>query len=427
MTKQKTPGIVKLTGNQYEIRARATCPRTGKAKEVRRAHECSGIKEARAIQIEMCRELQDKLDQEESPEAPRLRDFAGSWLAGREGLIKKTTARKIAMVFDEHIAPSTIADIRIDKIRTSDVEEWISTMRTKQTIWGHGRLETRKTVSEKSKPRCLSAGTIKGYSRILFQILKVATARAGVRNPVEGVEKIKAGKKRKNFLEKDEVVGVLAHVRENAAEWYPAVLLDVFSGLRWGELSALRWDDIDESERMIRVVRNNDKGTMVGSTKTGQDEDSPKIVPLLPYVAEALRERRKAMVASQHPGLKEGWVFPTKLGELHKGSPLRDVLDAACLACGTKRRITPHGLRHTANDLLRRFADGEVVRAIIGHSTEQMTSHYSHVDEGEKHAAATAVFDAVLGGRRVLERVEGLPTGSLINSPKAENPAIAGS
>lgn len=104
------------------------------------------------------------------------------------------------------------------------------------------------------------------------------------------------------------------------------------------------------------------------------------------------------MVAAQHPGLAEGWIFPTERGTLHRGSPLRDVLDAACVACETKRRITPHGLRHTANDLLRRVADGEVVRAITGHVTEQMTHHYSHVDETEKRAATVRAFEVVTGG-----------------------------
>lgn len=108
------------------------------------------------------------------------------------------------------------------------------------------------------------------------------------------------------------------------------------------------------------------------------------------------------MVADQHPGLAEGWIFPTEKGTLHKGSPLRDVLDAACAECKTKRRITTHGLRHTANDLLRRVADGEVVRAIIGHSTPQMTHHYSHVDETEKRTAATRAFAVMTGGKGVI-------------------------
>lgn len=417
---------MKLGTNHYEIRVRATCPRTAKRKELRREFQCS-LTEARAFQRALQDELIGSLDNEHA-DRERLKDFAPSWLLGRKGLIKATTARKIAMVWDEHIATSKIADLYIDEIRSADVEEWITELRGKKFIKGKGPLAKRTVRSKKSEPRPLSQGTIKGYYRVLSQILKVATARAGVRNPCEGVERVKPGKRKPNFLEREEIGSVLAHVQTSAPEWYAAVLLDVFSGLRWGELSALRWEDLDEVEGVIRVRRNNDKGTVVDSTKNGQDDDAPKIVPLLVPVAEVLRARRKAMIAAQHPGLVDGWIFPTVKGTLHKGSPLRDVLDAACAACETKRRITTHGLRHTANDLLRRVADGDVVRAIIGHSTEQMTHHYSHVDENEKRAAAMRAFDGVLAGSKgvgkgVAERAMAVTS----EAPKVEDPAIAGS
>ncbi len=192
---------------------------------------------------------------------------------------------------------------------------------------------------------------------------------------------------------------MLAFVKKDAPDWYAAVLLDVIAGLRWGELSALRWEDIDEQEGVIKVRRGNDKGREVSSTKTGDDEDEPKLVPLLPIVADVLRERRAQMLREQHPGIAAGWIFPTAKGTLHKGTPLRPVLDRACSACGTKRRITTHGLRHVANDLLRRVADGEVVRAIIGHSTPQMTHHYSHVDAGEKMLAAKGALALISAGK----------------------------
>jgi hypothetical protein len=76
-----------------------------------------------------------------------------------------------------------------------------------------------------------------------------------------------------------------------------------------------------------------------------------------------------------------------------------------CARCMHERRVTPHGLRHTANNELRRVANGEVVRAIIGHATEAMTHHYSHVGKDEKREAVARVFAIVKGDERVVSRV----------------------
>ena len=64
---------------------------------------------------------------------------------------------------------------------------------------------------------------------------------------------------------------------------------------------------------------------------------------------------------------------------------------------GVSRRFSSHGLRRTANDLIRRIASGEVTGAITGHMTEAMTEHYSHVDVGEKKAAVDGIRHNVSG------------------------------
>ena len=89
------------------------------------------------------------------------------------------------------------------------------------------------------------------------------------------------------------------------------------------------------------------------------------------------------------------------------------------MRCESGRRVTPHGLRHTANNELRRVANGEVVRAIIGHATEAMTHHYSHVGEDEKREAVARVFAIVKGGERVDQRV--VDTGSSDDKPESGN------
>ena len=409
-------GIVELAKNRYEIRARATCPRTGRRKEVRREAQCT-LKEARALQKQWRDELERGL-QSEATARVRLADFAPSWLSGRidAGRLKPSSAAKIASVFDLHIAPSELGQLYVNDVSAVDIEKWLEGQRRKRYVPGKGPARSRKST----KARPYSSMAILGQYRVLRTIMRAAAARYRLPNPCEGVEPPTATARDDNYLTSDELREVLAFVEEKAPEWYPAVILDAFTGLRWGELSALRWDDIDEASGRIRVVRGNWKGQEQATTKTGKT----KVVPLLPEIAEALRQHRRRLVATQHPGLAAGWVFPNRNGELHKGSPLVKVLRRACAAIKTGRTVTPHGFRHTLNDLLRRDARAEVTRAIIGHSTERMTHHYSHVDEEEKREAVARVFEVVRGGKGV---EKGVATSNELDrplDPEAKNPAF---
>lgn len=374
----KHRGIKKMGPNRYEVRVRVTDPRTNKPREVRQIVECKSVRDAAAAQLKLREELEAKLAGASSPGRQRLRDFVPAWLDGRlaAGKLKPSSATKIALVWDVHIEPMPIAALFIDAIGPGDVEAWMTALRKRRSLRGD---------------KALSKATVLGYYLVLRSILTVACARARVPNPCDGVETPAGGGRRDNFLTADELRTVLAHVEKLSPRWYAAVLFDVVVGLRWGELSALRWSDVDEAAGVIRIERGNFRGQVIDSTKT----DVVKLVPLVPEVAEVLRTHRRRMVAEQHRGLAAGLVFPNKAGRLHKGSPLRPVLDAACEAAKLGRRVTPHGLRHTANDLLRRVASGEVVRSIVGHATTQMTHHYSHVDAAEKAGAATRVLALV--------------------------------
>jgi integrase len=373
--------------------------------------ECTR-QQAKAFQVEWHAELIETFAAPRAPKArQRLRDFVPSWLAGRKDELKPSSALKIAIVWDLHIVTSTLADLYIDEITWDDVTAWIERLKVATFIPGKGKAENRETRSEKSTARAYSKTTIRGYFRVLRTIITAATAHMGVRNPCSDQKAPRAKRRSKNFLGAADLSNVLGYVRERFPFWYPAVLLDSFTALRWGELSALRWKDIDEQKGVIRVERGNWRGKVINSTKTGDDEDpEEKLVPLMAEIADVLRAHRQRMVKDQHPGLAEGWIFPTERGTLHKGTPLRDVLDAACAACNTERRITPHGLRHTANDLLRRCAAGDVVRAITGHATEAMTHHYSHVDEAEKLEAQRRAFAVVAGtNEKAVAKSENVP------------------
>ena len=82
------------------------------------------------------------------------------------------------------------------------------------------------------------------------------------------------------------------------------VILQFFSGMRIGEMSTLKWDDIDFNNKTIHIQRSNKDGGEIGSTKNGKTRK----VDMLPPVEEALREQFKLT------GLQNGFIFLAKHG-----------------------------------------------------------------------------------------------------------------
>jgi integrase len=123
-----------------------------------------------------------------------------------------------------------------------------------------------------------------------------------------------------------------------------------------------------------------------------------RTVPLVPELAAVLRAHRARLVAEQHPGLKEGWIFSEADGTLLRKNYLRRPLERVLKRVGIKRRFTVHGFRRTFNNIARQVAGEIVTRSITGHVTQAMTEHYSHVGSAEKLAAAGNVVRLVFGG-----------------------------
>jgi integrase len=80
---------------------------------------------------------------------------------------------------------------------------------------------------------------------------------------------------------------------------------------------------------------------------------------------------------------------------MHNTAP-RKALAKCCAEAGVSQRFTIHGFRRTSNNLVRRVAEGVVVRSMSGHASIETTDHYSHADVREKQAAVAGVVALVV-------------------------------
>jgi integrase len=163
-----------------------------------------------------------------------------------------------------------------------------------------------------------------------------------------------------------------------------AVRVAAYSGLRLGELLALRWRDVDWTGSALTISRSLSSG-VEGTTKTGQI----RRVPMADQAAAALDRlsQRQDFVSP------DDYVFCNAFGRPLDGSALRRRYKRARDAAGL-RQLRWHDLRHTFGSLLvAGGVDLVSIKDAMGHSQLTTTSRYLHARPATERAAAfTAAF-----------------------------------
>jgi integrase len=360
------PGVQRVGRGEYRIRGKYIHPKTLRRAELDRVIEASTSREAahkRAAELR-------KAALGSGPEPQRMAEYVRSWIAGKLPILKPSTRVAYATALDLHILPH-FGEWFIDRMTRADIAEWRDSMAL-----------------------TAEAHTVNGRLRVLRNVLEDAAQDLRlVRSPADGVAVLPTKKKSKS-LSPAELARLLEAVRSKYPKWYPLVLTLAHTGARFGEASALEWRDIDWEAESIRIERAHVRGK-VGTTKT----EDPRVVPLTPELAEVLKRHRvkSGGFALVFPARLRAGATAAEAGNLGYSQPscLTKPLRGARALAKLDREVSPHWFRHTWNNLLRQTADKETQQAIVGHSTEEMSAHYSHVSLGEKRAAVARVLALV--------------------------------
>jgi integrase len=174
---------------------------------------------------------------------------------------------------------------------------------------------------------------------------------------------------------------VWALVRSATTEQDGALFLTAaFTGLRMGELLALRWRDVDFGGQNIRVRASYYAG-QVTTPKSGR----VRAVPMAPDVASALARLRSRRDWTSDDDL----VFVGETGSYLDGSALRRRYKAALDEAGL-RRLRFHDLRHTFGTRMIAKADIRRVQEWMGHADIQTTMRYLHYAPHDEDAELVA-------------------------------------
>ena len=146
--------------------------------------------------------------------------------------------------------------------------------------------------------------------------------------------------------------------------WRPMVVFALHTGLRIGELLALRWTNIDLKAKLMRVRYSNWEGT-IGTTKNGKIRD----IPLNDLALHSLKQVFSA----------DDLVFGDKNGNPFTYRQANYALEKACRGTSFKG-VQWHTLRHTfASHLAMRGVPLRAIQDLLGHSTQVMTERYAHL------------------------------------------------
>ena len=368
--KTKYPGVSRLADGRWWIRAYATCPRTGKARETTRTLAAeTTVSQVLLEQVRLTEGLEVAVVASAGPPRPTLADCAERWCEVKAARVRRSTAEMYATVLAKRVLPR-LGELRLDQLRRSDIERWVA--------WSE--------ACTMADGRLYSQDTLRGWWRVLCQFVRDACAEHGVPDPIIRVRppRVAVEKRRsRRTLSARELGDLLEVILRDDPGRYVEVYVLAHTGMRPGELYALEWADVDEPGERIQIRRAVRHG-VVGSTKTGAGREAA----LTPTMAELLREHRLGLVAAQHPGLARGLVFPSRTGGYRGPESLHKPLTRASEALGLDVRVGPLILRRTFNTLMvLEGVDRIVLRSQMGHCSEEMTERYAGVPVAAKKAA----------------------------------------
>jgi integrase len=170
-----------------------------------------------------------------------------------------------------------------------------------------------------------------------------------------------------NVLEPAETLLLAAH----AADQQDAAFFTVaaFTGLRLGELLALRWGDLNFTDRLVHVRRSFTRGHFKPYPKGRRRRSVPMIDQVIPPL-DRLSQRAHFTAA-------EDLVFVNSAGGVIEESALRRRMWKALDAAGLKR-VRLHDLRHSYCTMAVRAYRLDEVKAYAGHVDIATTQRYVH-------------------------------------------------
>lgn len=275
---------------------------------------------------------------------------AEGWVAAQDW--KASTAARNRSILDKHVLPRW-GSVPVSRVQPEDVQKWVTQLSTS----GLAPRSVRKVF--------FVLGGVMKYAVLPMRVLAVAPT-VGIVLPsaetagTEDADEDVATDRR--YLTGTEVEALAAA----AGDGRLVVLTLAYSGLRWGELAALRVADVDTLRGRLRVRRavTEVNGRLVWGTPKGK---ARRTVPVPAFLSDELKAHVKGRDMAEP-------LFPApRGGVLRVRAARRAWFDDAVEVAGLGS-FHPHLLRHTAASLaVSAGANVLAVSRMLGHKRPSLT------------------------------------------------------
>lgn len=303
-------------------------------------------------------------------------EYLKQWLSDSvRGTVRESTYRSYERVVNGHLVPG-VRRVKLAKLRPNHVRRLYRDMLDKE----------------------LSTRTVQ-YAHTLLKRALTQAVHDGLipRNPAEAVKPPKLKRDEIQPLNADQVWALIQTAEGCGDPLRTYYAVAVRTGMRPGEMLALRWSDTDLEAGSIQINRALSEGEFT-QPKTAR---SRRRISLSPKTVGALKSHRKRQLEERmaKAGLWEDHdlVFPSSVGTPKSQRNLNREFKTAAKRAGLPGHFKLYDLRHTcATLLLSRNVHPKYVQELLGHASIALTlDTYSHVIPGMDGGTGAAIDEAL--------------------------------
>ena len=314
------------------------------------------------------------------PSRMLVSEYLKRWLKDyAEPSVSPKTNERYAQIIRDNINP-TLGNYQLSKLKPLHIQSFYTDCLTSGRKDGKGGL---------------AAQTVLHFHRLLHRALSQAVKwQLLARNPVDAVEPPRPQRQEMNAINEADTALLLDKLAGSSL--FSPVLFAITTGLRRGEVLALRWKDVNLVEGRITVNQSLEQTKDGLRFKSPKTERSRRQVPLPSVTLDLLKEHKKKQNEER---LRLGpiyqnnnLVFPRPDGSTMPPDSFSTNFAAFIRRSGLKH-IRFHDLRHShATQLLLQGVHPKIVSERLGHSNISITlDTYSHVLPGMQEDAVLKI------------------------------------